>query len=491
MRSPVRVGAFARGETVSTLRQPRLLLLLILGPFLVLFLFGIGYSDDLPPLSTLVVGAEDELTAQVDEFIRTEQPASIDYQGTSDDPEQGLAALRDGEVDLVIVLPENAMAALEASERAVIEIHHRSLDPVTYEQIAVASDIAVSQINDQVLEEVLVVAQQRTADVDEEIAFARDQLAQLRANVDDQDLQAAQATAARLAPQMEQMADLLETDGALLGVVTVLGGPQDLPAQLRTAADQLEKLAQIDGVGQLDQAGATLDEIDQVVAQVQGIDAEVAVRPFAMQIEAQTPVAIALDTYFAPGVLALMLQHLGVTFAALALVRERRAGTLEVLHVSPATMGERLAGKTLAFLLLGAIAATGLTALIVTVFGVPLPVHWLTFIGLLAMTLVASIGIGFLVAAVSRTDSQAVQFSMLLLLATIFFCGMFMPLDRIMFPMRWLSYALPATHGFLGLQDLMLLLQPTHPSLFVALAIITVVTFVAARLLLPRRTEAL
>jgi len=491
MPSPVRVAAFARGETVSTLRQPRLLLLLILGPFLVLFLFGIGYRDTLPALSTLVVGAEDDLTAQVDAFIRDEQPASIDYRGTETDPEAGLQALRDGEVDLVIVLPDNAMAALEASEQAVIQVHHRSLDPVTNEQIAVASDIAVSQINDQVLEEVLVVAQQRTADVDAELATAREQLANLRANVDDQDIAAAQAAAAQVAPELDRLADLLESGGGVLGVVSAFGGPEDLPGRLRDAAAQLEQLAQIDGVEQLDRATATLEEVDQVVRQVQGIDPAVAVRPFALEIQAETPVAIALDTYFAPGVLALMLQHLGVTFAALALLRERRAGTLEVLQVSPASMGERLAGKSLAFLLLGAIAATGLTALIVGVFGVPLPVHWVTFIGLLALTLVASIGMGFLVAAVSRTDSQAVQTAMLLLLATIFFCGMFMPLDRILFPIRWISYALPATHGFLGLQDLMLLQQPTHPSLFVALAVIAVVTTVVARLLLPRRTEAI
>ena len=176
MRSPVRIAAFARGETVGTLRQPRLLLLLILGPFLVLFLFGIGYDDRLPPLQTLVVGADDELTQQVDEFIRTEQPARLAYQGTSPDREQALADLEAGTVDLVIVLPDDAVSALEASERAVIEVHHRSLDPVTYEQIAVASDIAVSQINDQVLEQVLVIAQQRTADVDDELAMAREQL---------------------------------------------------------------------------------------------------------------------------------------------------------------------------------------------------------------------------------------------------------------------------------------------------------------------------
>lgn len=409
MHSPLRIAAFARGETVATLRQPWLLLLLILGPFLVLFLFGIGYDSQLPPLGTLVVGADDDLTTRVDEYIRTEQPASLDYQGTTNDRDQAIADLEAGAVDLVLVLPDDAVTTLEANEQAEIEVHHRSLDPVTYEQITVASDIVVAQINDQVVAEVLTSAQERTAAIDDELS-----------------------------------------EGA-----------------------------------------AEPGEVGEVVARVQELDPAVAAAPFAVDTRVETPVEVTLDRYFAPGVLALMLQHLGITFAALALVRERQTGTLDVLRVSPATIGERLAGKSLAFLLLGAIAAAGLTALIVAVFGVPLPVHWLTFIGLLALTLVASIGIGYLIAAVSQSDSQAVQLSMLLLLATIFFSGLFMPLERIGFPMRWLSFTLPATHSFLGLQDLMLLQRPTHPTLFVALAIIAVVTFTAARLLLPRRTEAL
>jgi len=44
MSSLIRIGAFARKEMTEILRQPRLLLTLILGPFLILLLFGIGYK---------------------------------------------------------------------------------------------------------------------------------------------------------------------------------------------------------------------------------------------------------------------------------------------------------------------------------------------------------------------------------------------------------------------------------------------------------------
>jgi ABC-2 type transport system permease protein len=91
---------------------------------------------------------------------------------------------------------------------------------------------------------------------------------------------------------------------------------------------------------------------------------------------------------------------------------------------------------------------------------------------------------------VSQTHSQAVQLSMLFLLTAIFFSGLFMPLDRIEMPIELVSWLLPATYAFEGAQDLMLLGEPTRLWLYAGLLGITVVTFGAARVLLPRRAAA-
>jgi ABC-2 type transport system permease protein len=482
-------GAFARAELVSTLRQPRLLLVLVLGPFLVLFLFGLGYEHDLPALSTLVVGTDDEVTDEVDDFIRTEEPAGIDYRGTTQDREAALDQLRADEIDLVVVLPEQPMAELGRNERATIEIHQRSLDPVTFSQIAVAADSAVSQINDAVVERFLAGAQDQTEGVEEDLAEAREQLDQVRAAVDDADIAAVERTAGQLAGQLDALADQLES-GA--GVASQLGLRSDQVdetiTRLRDGAGQLEQLSRFDGAARLDEAADTLAEIDDAVTQLRGVDPAVAVRPFQAEVISQTPQSVTLDRFFAPGLLALMLQHLGITFAALALVRERQSGTIQLLRVSPVTTGQRLAGKTLAFLLLGGAAAAALTVLLVLAFDVPLPSDWFAFTLLMALALLASLGIGYFVAAVSDTDSQAVQLSMLLLLAAIFFSGLFMPLDRIGMPVELVSWLMPATYAFEGAQDLMLLGQGTRPWLYGGLAAIAVVTFAAALLLLPRRT---
>lgn len=51
----VRSLAFVRKELVEIIRQPRLVLTLILGPFLILLVFGLGYLAAPPPLEMLVV----------------------------------------------------------------------------------------------------------------------------------------------------------------------------------------------------------------------------------------------------------------------------------------------------------------------------------------------------------------------------------------------------------------------------------------------------
>ncbi len=487
MRGVVRVFAFVRAELVGTMRQPRLLLMLVLGPFLVLLVFGMGYERSLPTLSTLVVGGDSELAAEVDTFVREEEPSGIDYRGTTEDHDGAMAELRDGTVDLVIVLPDQPLDALGSNERAVIEVHERSLDPITSSQIFVAADSAIAQINDRVLEQVVDRTQDRTEGFLGDVREARQQLDGIRSAVSDEDIDAAQEAARELAPRLEAAADTLASGTSLVQALGLGDRVDEIESLLRDSASQLQDLAGIDAGARLDETEAALQELEAALTELQGVDSAVAVRPFQAEVVSATPVDMTLDRFYAPGLVALMLQHVALTFAALALVRERRRGTTELFTVAPVTLGERLAGKSIAFLLLGGVIATGLVALIISVFGVPAPADWGPFVGLVALTLLASLGYGFLVAAASDTESQAVQFSMLFLLTAIFFSGLFLPLDRIGMPAEVVTWLMPATHAFTGLQQLMLLQRPAPAVLYAGLVAIALVTTVAARLLLPAR----
>ena len=118
--------------------------------------------------------------------------------------------------------------------------------------------------------------------------------------------------------------------------------------------------------------------------------------------------------FYGPAVLALILQHLAVTLVALSLVRERTSGVIELFRVAPVNAWEVMAGKVFSYLLIGggdrgrrrsACSSASSTsrcsatrsALAAT-------------IGLL---LLASLGLGLLIAVVSDSERQAVQLSLL------------------------------------------------------------------------------
>jgi ABC-2 type transport system permease protein len=124
--------------------------------------------------------------------------------------------------------------------------------------------------------------------------------------------------------------------------------------------------------------------------------------------------------------------------------------------------------------------------LLVNVLGVPS----LASIGSLALVigllLLASLGVGLLIAVVSDSERQAVQLAFLTLLASVFFSGFVLSIDQFTPPVRALAYALPVTHGIQLLQDLMLRGTTTHAWEIGALVAIAVVTLLAAWLLLRR-----
>src|SRR6476659_5111928 len=101
----VQSSAFVRKELVEIVRQPRLLGLLVVGPFALLLLFGAGYGHDDLRMRTEFVGPAGSFYEQavadyhdtLDEYVR---PA-----GFTSDEAAARADLERGDVDAVVVFP--------------------------------------------------------------------------------------------------------------------------------------------------------------------------------------------------------------------------------------------------------------------------------------------------------------------------------------------------------------------------------------------------
>lgn len=207
---------------------------------------------------------------------------------------------------------------------------------------------------------------------------------------------------------------------------------------IRIAAEQ--------GQGQLQTAtGATATIKPEIVA-----------RPFRVEVKDRAGVDPTLLIFFTPAVLALVLQHLGVTLTALSMIRERLSGAIDIFRVAPISAVELLIGKYIAYAILG--LAVAAVVVLGTTNGLHLPfVGSVGAFGLAVVLLTfASLGLGLLISLVADSERQAVQLSMLVLLASMFFSGFVLPVHEFREPVRSLAYLLPVTYGIEIFQQEML-----------------------------------
>ena len=387
MKALLRILALVGKELVDVMRRPGAVVSLVLGPFLILAVFGFGYHGYRRDLATIVVlPPSSGLTADPQEYdalgatgVRV-VAVTGNRQGAEDQ-------LRSGAVDLVVVVPSDAKDTLRSGKQAELTVELNQVDPV--------------QANYATF-----MAQTLTADINREIY----------------------------------------REGAAAGQGYAL----------------------------------------QVGGQAANIPPEVIASPTTAKVVNLAPIPPAIVAFFGVAALALVLQHMAVTLLALSIVRERTSGAMDLFRVAPIRATELVVGKILAYGLLGGLVAGISIALLVGLLGVPM----LGSPGLVAVTILlllgASLGLGLVLSLISDAERQAVQLSLLVLLASMFFSGFVLRIEEFEPVVQTGAYVLPVTHGIALLQDLFLRGAVQHPWQLGALVGIGA-TLVAVAWLLLRR----
>jgi ABC-2 type transport system permease protein len=162
---------------------------------------------------------------------------------------------------------------------------------------------------------------------------------------------------------------------------------------------------------------------------------------------------------------------------------------MELFRVAPITAFETLIGKFLSYLMFEILLAGVITVLAVWLLKIPMLGSWVNYAIAVVILLFTSLAVGFLISLISETDTQAVQYSMLLLLASIFFSGFFLDLRLMWQPMKVLAWSLPATYGIRMLQDVMLRGASVPALLAEGLGLIGIGLFLVNWMLLRKRME--
>jgi ABC-2 type transport system permease protein len=484
-RRPVQIGGFLRKETASVIRQPRLLLVLVAGPFLILLLFAVGYDDQQSVLRTAFVGPEGSVYEESIDQFTDELRRYVDSAGYSDDLVAAEQQLQDGDIDAIVVFPADPLERVLSGEQAEITVLHDKIDPIQQVAVEVSAQVAVMELNARVLEEIVTRAQDTLVPVSDTLAVADtvadDLLAAAERGDDDavevalDELTSAAASLETVGSASSELARVLGADDATLGAL----------ADFRASIAELQSTVDADSGAQepsVEVATAVRERLAQVsetAATAATIDPGVVVRPFASTTANLQREPIDVTDYFAPAAIALLLQHMVLTFAAMSLVTDRALGLFEMFRVGPIDASRVIAGKYLSFMLIGAAVGAALLALMVTLLGLPMrgDLVWVA-VGLGGL-LASSIGLGLTLALLARSEVQAVQFAMLALLAALFFGGFFLELEAFDYPVKLLSWVIPVTYATRLLRDV--LLRGIDPSVFDLLGLAaTTVGFAAA-----------
>ncbi len=149
--------------------------------------------------------------------------------------------------------------------------------------------------------------------------------------------------------------------------------------------------------------------------------------------------------YVTPGIIGLILQLLTVTLMACTIAREREAGTLAQLIVTPLRRTEIVIGKVLPYLGIS-LFLIGVTISVAHFhFGVHFRQHLMLAL-LCLLFLLCSLGSGLLISAFCHTQTQAIQFAVFYLLPVFPLSGAFAPIERLPEGVRTIAELFPLTH---------------------------------------------
>jgi ABC-2 type transport system permease protein len=358
VKAITRVLAFVGKELVEVVRRPGALVSLILGPFLIMAIFGVGYSGYRRPLATIVVVPEGSGLPTDAQAYSEISGAGLEVVDVATDEASAEGRLRDRTVDVVLVAPNNVEEQFRAGQQSVIKVKVNVVDPVDQNYTAFLARALEREVNRIIVEKI---------------------------------------------------------------------------------AEEGQSYALSEGA-----------------AEAAAIPPSVVAAPTKAEIENIAPSQPGVVQFFGTAVLALILQHMAVTLIALSVIRERTTGLFELFRIAPIRTGELVIGKVFAFGLLSSLIAALTLALLIFGFGVPMLGDPAALAGVLLLLIAASLGLGLLVAAVSDSERQAVQLSLLLLLASVFFSGFVLGTDEFSEPVRALTALLPVTNGIKLIGDVML-----------------------------------
>jgi ABC-2 type transport system permease protein len=147
-----------------------------------------------------------------------------------------------------------------------------------------------------------------------------------------------------------------------------------------------------------------------------------------------------------PGIIGVILTMTMTLFTAVAIVRERERGNLELLITTPVRTPELMVGKIVPYMLIGLLQVTLVLIVGSILFRVPMRGSLFDLYLASFVFVVATLGLGLLISTAVQTQFQAFQLTFTSFLPQILLSGFMFPFDGMPRPAQWIAEIFPLTH---------------------------------------------
>ncbi|HEY7191978.1 MAG TPA: ABC transporter permease [Vicinamibacterales bacterium] len=194
--------------------------------------------------------------------------------------------------------------------------------------------------------------------------------------------------------------------------------------------------------------------------------------------------------FLVPGLIAYIAMLTAVVSTALSIVREKEAGTMEQVRMSPIGPVPYILGKTAPYFVVSLVSAMGIVLAAMVMFDMPMRGSWIVLLAVISLFLVGALGLGLFISSLAETQQVAFQIALLSsFLPTLMLSGFIFPIASMPVFLQWVTRIVPARYFLVALRGIVL--KGTGPAVFwtelVALAVFAALILGLASLRLRRQ----
>ena len=159
-KSLIRVSAQVRKELIQVRRRPGAFFSLVLGPFLIMAVFGLGYTGARKPLATTIVIPPEVGLSRDAAYYQSLAGAPLEIREVTDNRADAEARLANRELDLVVIAPADAAQRFRAGQQAQIDVLINAVDPVSASYGNFMAQVLNQHINEEIIKRAVAEGQQ-------------------------------------------------------------------------------------------------------------------------------------------------------------------------------------------------------------------------------------------------------------------------------------------------------------------------------------------